>query len=272
MSKVAIKPRERQTPIEIVLQIDEQGMTTTKALYSFLELHSTQYSRWVKSNIENNRFAEAGVDYFLLDTDVECRKSGVSGRFASNYKLTASFAKKLAMGSNSPKGEQARDYFIQVEQNAKKLANSYQVQDELEMIAVMSREMVEQRRLSREQQVRLAAIEQTATDLQETIEAVKNVFVEPEENWREMIRKNIGKIAEVTGDYQGAWADCYDELDRHGFDMKTRLKNAKKRMEKVGYSKSAINNLRRLDIIERDPKAKEIFTGIVRCKVLKYAI
>lgn len=265
MSKVAIKPRERQTPIEIALQVDGQGMTTARALYEFLELHPSQFSRWAKKQIEKSIFFFEHKDWEGFDTMS-------SGNLCKDYRITVDMAKHLAMSYQNAKGKEARDYFIMVEQNAKKLANSYQVQDELEMIAVMSREMVEQRKLSREQQARLAAIEQTATDLQETIEVVKNVFVEPEENWREMIRKNIGKIAEVTGDYQGAWADCYDELDRHGFDMKTRLKNAKKRMEKVGYSKSAINNLRRLDIIERDPKAKEIFTGIVRGKVLKYAI
>lgn len=117
MNKVAIKSYERQTPIEVALQIDEQGMTTSKALYSFLELHPTQYSRWVKSNIENNRFAEPDIDYLPLDIDVEYSGRGQKAR---NYKLTASFAKKLAMGSNSSKGKEARDYFIQVEQNAKK--------------------------------------------------------------------------------------------------------------------------------------------------------
>ena len=272
MSNVATinRPTERQTPIEIALQVDAQGMTTARALYSFLELRNADFSRWAKKNITNNTFAFEGTDYIRLRIGAETPTGGKFSR--EDYKITADFAKKLAMASKSPKGEEARDYFVQVEQNAKKFANSYQIQDELEMIAVMSREMVEQRRLSREQQVRLTAIEQTATELQETIETVKNVFVQEDDNWREMIRKNIGKIAEVTGDYQGAWAECYEELDRRGFDMKKRLKNAQARMEKLGYSKTSIKSLRRLDIIERDLKAKEIFTGIVRERVLKEVV
>lgn len=34
-----------QTPIEIALKIDENGMTTASNLYAFLELNSTQFSR-----------------------------------------------------------------------------------------------------------------------------------------------------------------------------------------------------------------------------------
>ena len=34
-----------QTPIEIALGIDEEGMTTARKLYSFLELAQGQFSR-----------------------------------------------------------------------------------------------------------------------------------------------------------------------------------------------------------------------------------
>lgn len=39
------------TPIEIALGIDENGMTTAKKLYEFLELDKSNYSRWLKRNI-----------------------------------------------------------------------------------------------------------------------------------------------------------------------------------------------------------------------------
>lgn len=271
MGKVAIVNtlKERQTPIEIALQIDEQGHTTSKALYSFLELNPRNYAKWVKVNITDNPYAEEGPEYWVYVPEEENRRGG---RPTVNYKLTASFAKKLTMVSPSPKGEEARDYFVQVEQNAKKFANSFDVQDKLEMMVLTAQRVLDQQRISREQQVRIEAIEKAATELQETIEAVKEVFVEPEENWREIIRKNIGKIAEATGDYQGTWAECYEELDRRGFDIKKRLKNAQRRLEKQGYSKTAVRNLKKLDIVERDPKAKTIFANIVREKVLKYTI
>ncbi len=36
-----------QTPIEIALQIDENGMTTASNLYTFLELEPKNFSHWV---------------------------------------------------------------------------------------------------------------------------------------------------------------------------------------------------------------------------------
>lgn len=46
-----------QTPIEIALGVDENGMTTARKLYEFLELARGQFSRWAISNIVENPFA-----------------------------------------------------------------------------------------------------------------------------------------------------------------------------------------------------------------------
>lgn len=42
-----------QTPIEIALKIDENGMTTLRNLYEFLGLNLSHYSSWCKRNIIN---------------------------------------------------------------------------------------------------------------------------------------------------------------------------------------------------------------------------
>ena len=55
-----------QTPIEIALGIDENGMTTTKKLYEFLGMDLKNYSRWLRSNITENEFAEENVDYWVF--------------------------------------------------------------------------------------------------------------------------------------------------------------------------------------------------------------
>ena len=46
-----------QTPIEIALGIDENGMTTARKLYEFLEMDKSHYSRWYKQNVIDNAFA-----------------------------------------------------------------------------------------------------------------------------------------------------------------------------------------------------------------------
>lgn len=108
------------TPIEIALGIDEQGRTTAKRLYAFLELNATHYSRWCRRNITENDFAEENVDYYSPSMASERGR----GNFAQDYLLTATFAKKLAMVSSSERGEQAREYFIKVEEQLKRIAMS----------------------------------------------------------------------------------------------------------------------------------------------------
>lgn len=100
------------TPIEIALGIDENGMTTARKLYEFLKLAKGQFSRWAKTNIIENPFAEKGVDYEGFDIDVEGNKT-------VDFKLSANFAKKLSMQGKTEKAELARDYFIRVEEKLK---------------------------------------------------------------------------------------------------------------------------------------------------------
>lgn len=118
-----------QTPIEIALGIDENGMTTARKLFDFLEMNVANYARWIKRNITNNEFAEENVDYFPFVIDDECednknssaRKSLTGRGNSEDYKLSSAFAKKLSMQQKNERGEQARNYFVGVEDRAKDL-------------------------------------------------------------------------------------------------------------------------------------------------------
>lgn len=109
-----INNTSNQTPIEIALGIDEEGMTTVKRLFDFLGMSRNNYSRWYKTNITDNQFAEEGIDYFPFLTNEEC-----GGQASYDCKITANFAKKLSMQSKTAKGEQARQYFLKVEDKLK---------------------------------------------------------------------------------------------------------------------------------------------------------
>jgi anti-repressor protein len=106
-----------QTPIEIALQIDDEGMTTARKLYEFLELAPRNYARWCKVNITDNEFATENEDYWAFFLNEEW-----GGQATTDYKLTAHFAKKLSVKGNSAKAEQAREYFTRVEERAKQIA------------------------------------------------------------------------------------------------------------------------------------------------------
>lgn len=109
-----------QTPIEIALGIDKDGMTTARKLYDFLGLAPQHFARWCKKNISENDFATENEDYLRLTTSGETPTGGVVKR--EDYKLTAGFAKKLSMMSKSERGEQARQYFLKVEEELKEAA------------------------------------------------------------------------------------------------------------------------------------------------------
>ena len=99
-----------QTPIEIALGVDSDGMTTAKQLYNFLELNPAHYKRWTTQNIVRNPYGEENIDYFPFTINGEW-----GGRATTDYKITANFAKKLSMMTSSPKGEIAREYFLSCE-------------------------------------------------------------------------------------------------------------------------------------------------------------
>ena len=106
-----------KTPIEIALGIDENGMTTARALYAWLELDPTHYSRWAKENITENPYADENeFSPFMAKTS----KQG--GRTTEDYKITASLAKRISMASKSDRGEDARKYFLGCEQMLARLA------------------------------------------------------------------------------------------------------------------------------------------------------
>ena len=107
-----------ETPIEIALQIDSNGMTTASKLYAFLELLPSNFARWCKKNIVNNKFATENEDYFPFIMQEE-RDKPKNPKPKTDYKLTSEFAKKLSMTGNTEKHEQARNYFIACEQGLK---------------------------------------------------------------------------------------------------------------------------------------------------------
>ena len=121
MSNIMVQTK---TPIEVMLETDEEGFTTAKKLYSWLELDQRNYARWVKMNILENPYAEEGYDYSSCVKSENSRR----GNFAVDYRISVSFAKKLAMTARSDRGEQARIYFLQCEKALVLLAQEKQKQ------------------------------------------------------------------------------------------------------------------------------------------------
>lgn len=105
-----------------LIKIDQDGKITAKDLYEFLQLDSGNYSRWCKTNIEDNVFYQEGVDWWGFLTMK-------NGNETKDYQLTIDFAKHLCMLSRSERGKQARSYFVEVEKRHNTLVQPQSVED-----------------------------------------------------------------------------------------------------------------------------------------------
>lgn len=125
-----------QTPIEIALGIDENGYTTARALYDFLEMPSQNFARWAKKNIEENEYFEENTDwwgFFTMKNGNKCK----------DYRLTTDFAKHLSMESHSAKGKIARQYFLKVEDKLKETVSRTVPMSPLEQLQLQAQAILQ---------------------------------------------------------------------------------------------------------------------------------
>jgi anti-repressor protein len=247
-----------QTPIEIALGIDENGMTTARKLYEFLEMDKSHYSRWYKQNIIDNAFAAENEDYFPFAINGEC-----GGQASKDAKLTADFAKKLSMTAKNEKGEEARSYFVSVENKAKETTLKLQnLSPELQFMINME---VQQKELQKQ-------LDSVETQMQ----GIRDVVALDTMSWREETGRLMRKIGNTCGDgfaFQDIRNESYKLLEaRAGCNIKQRLTNKRRRMAEEGICKSKRDKLNNLDIIGEDKKLIEIYTAIVKELAIKYGV
>ena len=145
----------------------------------------------------------------------------------------------------------------------RKLANDLSPQ--LQLFQQMFEAVAEQERMAREaKELAKKAIETT----ENIKEAVKPVF----DNWRIEINSKFNRIQKnADKQFSVLRTEMYAELEkRAGCDLNTRLRNKRSRMQENGCTKTEINNLNKMDIIEEDKKLREIFSKIVSEYEIQY--
>lgn len=208
-----------QTPIEIALGIDEDGMTTARRLYEFLELGKGQFARWAKTNIENNEYYQEGHDWRGFDTVS-------NGNKCKDYKLTTDFAKHLSMESHSEKGKIARQYFIKVEDKAKDVVKAFQEAQQNPMkLLELHYEAIKQADKKADLALdKTDKLEMRLNDFEQNLPLFLN---EAEEVSKEVKKRVVevlgGKNSNAYHDKsvsQATFMDAYHELKRH-FDVRS---------------------------------------------------
>ena len=251
-----------KTPIEIALGVDENGMTTAKALYEFLSGEKSHFARWAKTNIEENEFYEENKDWWGFATMA-------NGNECKDYRLTTDFAKHLSMESHSARGKEARQYFITIEDRAKQeVINRSQLSPQMQMVMSLAESMARQELEQKKQAEQVQKLESTVTNM-------KEIFTEPIGDWKADINAKVRNISAKSGiDYQTLYNQMYGELENEAHCVLARLQSNKiKRMEDAGNTKTAIKEgTTKIAVIFDNVRLRVIFENIVRRYAMRYCV
>lgn len=251
-----------KTPIEIALGVDENGMTTARALYEFLSGEKSHFARWAKTNIEENEFYEENKDWWGFATMA-------NGNECKDYRLTTDFAKHLSMESHSARGKEARQYFITIEDRAKQeVINRSQLSPQMQMVMQMAESMARQELEQKKQAEQVQKLESTVTNM-------KEIFTEPIGDWKADINAKVRNISAKSGiDYQTLYNQMYGELENEAHCVLARLQGNKiKRMEDAGNTKTAIKEgTTKIAVIFDNVRLRVIFENIVRRYAMRYCV
>lgn len=264
-----------QTPIEIALGIDENGMTTARKLYMFLELRPGDFSRWCKNNILENEFAEEKVDYLRFLFDAETPTGGKIQR--EDFKITAHFAKKLSMKGNGAKAEEAREYFTRLEEKTKELAiDREQLSPQMRLMNMLVENMSRQELEQKRQAEKLTALENN----QKAINAA--MLGQREESFRSWVNRCLSAIAESTNYLyigsreernQAIRAESYERLNsKKPCRLNQRVESEKGRAAIAGASATRIKAITKLSIIESDKALKPLYETVIREMMIAYCV
>jgi len=99
----------------------------------------------------------------------------------------------------------------------------------------------------------------------EKVETIKEAVTPVLDDWRRAINEKIIKITKRSDlSYADLRNEMYKTLEqRAGCDLGTRVRNLQSRMSEKGSTKTAIDKVCKLDVIENDKRLKEIFSKIV---------
>lgn len=107
---------------------------------------------------------------------------------------------------------------------------------------------------------------------QKQIETIKNALIHTDRDWRNWVNEQLNTIGFKYNNYREIKRLSYDILEnRARCRLSVRLKNLRERLREAGATETAIKNTNFLDVIEEDPRLKEIYTSIVEKLAIKYS-
>lgn len=208
-----------------------------------------------------NDHKNVDVDYFTEDT----YKDG-KGEIRPCYRLTKKGCELFSTRMTGAKGTQFAvayiDRFNQMEQHIKQQPDISNLSPELQMFNQMFQAVANQ--------------EQKLVEVNDKVDNISEIVALNTANWRNETGNFIRKIGLKQGGgvaFKEINQQIYAEVERRGgFKFNIRLRNMQTRQIEKGYSKSAVKKLNKLDVIEADKKATQIYIQVVKEFAIKYQV
>lgn len=190
---------------------------------------------------------------------VEYKDDG--GRTYQKYIITQDGFSFLVMGYTGKEAARFKEmYILEFGRMREQLnAGSLPAMTSAEVIAAIANQAVAQEK-------RIAQLESGLNEAAKTMEVVKETFLQRDENWRSKINGMMKAASyRLGGNYQELRRQSYAMLEeRARCDLDKRLRNLVERLEVQGATKTQLKNTSRMDVIEAEPRLKEIYTTIVK--------
>jgi len=104
------------------------------------------------------------------------------------------------------------------------------------------------------------------SEMKTTVNTITETFLQKDDDWRKSINQMMNRAVQSLGeDYRELRNRSYKLLEeRARCNLDIRLTNLKNRLAGSGATKTKLNQTNKMDVIESDPRLKEIYTTIVK--------
>jgi hypothetical protein len=137
--------------------------------------------------------------------------------------------------------------------------------------------MAESIRILQEQDKRFKQVELAQAEQKKELQDIREIVTLRPDSWRDDTKTILDKIAIALGGDSEAFRDIrkqsYTELEKRAHcRLGVQLKNAQKRMEEQGASKTQIKQLRFLDMIDKSQRLIEIYLSVVKDMAIHHGV
>lgn len=246
-----------------VIEYRGQRVLTTAQLAESYDADNKQ----INDNFQNNfKRYTLGKHYFALQGE-ELKEFKATSNISGNLKFapiiylwTEKGAWLHAKSLNTDKAWEAYEMLVDDYYNVKsQQIDISKLDPQMQMFHHMFQSVANTQLQLSEAQKQLAEVQTTVTIMQDT-------FLHRDEDWRKDMNSMLNGAAYRLGcEYREMRNRSYQMLeDRGRCDLGTRLRNLTKRLEDAGATKTQIREANKMDVIESDPRLKEIYTSIVK--------